>query len=515
MGLTTTLCERIAAARFEDLPPETVAAARRLVLDGLAVGVAGVAEEDAVPILARCMRALGGRPVATVIGCDFRIDPVRAAALNGAAMHVLDFEPMWSPATHALSTTLPVALALAEVRGASGRDVLTALVKGIELQGWLREASGQYTLDVPFHPPGLVGPMGAVAAASHLLGLDPARMACAFGIAASRAGTLWSNVGTMTKSTHCGQAGAMGLEAALLAEAGFTGDAATFESPQGYAATFYRGTFKPDELLRYGSAPWRVVEPGYAIKMFPSQFGTHFAITAGLDLHARIPSAGAIRAVQLVSPCMPYVDRPRPETGLSGKFSLQYTLAAALLDGRVAIDTFTEERLHAPDMQALLGKITLRQDPAIPPKFEAMHVRACVELADGSVLEARCDGPRGVWGQAPISETEHLIKARDCLAATLEPDAVERCVALATRIDEQAPAQVRELMALVGAGSPRSRDGGSTSTYTSTGQPSVRIARFGVAKAEGRTTPLVCLTAETSALKQHRSHRVNGDEAVG
>jgi aconitate decarboxylase len=357
--------------------------------------------------------------------------------------------------------------------------------------------------------------MGAVAAASHLLGLDPARMACAFGIAASRAGTLWSNCGTMTKSTHCGQAAAMGLEAALLAEAGFTGDAATFESPQGYAATFYPDTFKPDELLRYGSASWRVVQPGYAIKMFPSQFGTHFAITAGLDLHARIPSADAIRAVQLVSPCLPYVDRPRPETGLSGKFSLQYTLAAALLDGEVAIRTFTEERLHAPDMQALLGKITLRQDPAIPPKFEAMHVRARVELADGSVLEARCDGPRGVWGQAPISETEHLIKARDCLAATLEPDAVERCVALATRIDEQAPAQVRELMALVGAGSTRSWERGSTSTYPSTGQPWVRIARRGPAKAENQAAPLVCITAETGALKNDRSHRVNGDREVG
>jgi hypothetical protein len=103
----------------------------------------------------------------------------------------------------------------------------------------------------------------------------------------------------------------------------------------------------------------------------------------------------------------------------------------------------------------------LRQDPAIPPKFEAMHVRSSVELADGSVLEARCDGPRGVWGTAPISETEHLIKARDCLATTLEPDAVQRCVALATRIDEQAPAHVRELMALAGVGSPRSWDCGS------------------------------------------------------
>ena len=169
-----------------------------------------------------------------------RIDPVRAAALNGAAMHVLDFEPMWSPATHALSVTLPVALALAEARGLPGREVLTALVKGIEIQGWLREASGQYTPDVlKFHPPGLVGPMGAVAVASHLLRLDPERMANAFGIAASRAGSVFSNVGTMTKSTHCGQAAAMGLEAALLAEAGFTGDPETFESRLGYANTFH------------------------------------------------------------------------------------------------------------------------------------------------------------------------------------------------------------------------------------------------------------------------------------
>jgi hypothetical protein len=127
-------------------------------------------------------------------------------------MHVLDFAPMWSPATHALSVTLPVALDLAEARGLTGREVLTALIKGIEIQGWLREASGQYTPDVlKFHPPGLVGPMGAVAVASHLLRLDPKRMANAFGIAGSRAGSLFSNVGTMTKSTHCGQAAAMGL----------------------------------------------------------------------------------------------------------------------------------------------------------------------------------------------------------------------------------------------------------------------------------------------------------------
>jgi aconitate decarboxylase len=453
MGLTAELCQLIVASRFEDLPPEAIAAARRLVLDGLAVAVAGVAEEDAIPIMAAHYRKLGGAPQCTAIGCSFRTDPVRAAALNGAAMHVLDFEPMWSPATHALSTTLPVALALAEARGAPGREVLTALVKGIEIQGWLREASGQFTPDVlQFHPPGLVGPMGAVAAAGHLLGLDTERLANAFGIAASRAGSVFGNVGTMTKSTHCGQAGSLGLEAALLAEAGFTGDAATFESPQGYAATFYRGTFVPDELRNFGQMPWRVVKPGYAIKMFPSQFGTHFVITAGLALRRRIADPAAIRAVTLTAPQMEYVNRPQPETGLSGKFSLQYTLASALLDGRVGIGTFTDARLHAPDMQALLAKITLRMDKAIPARFETMHVLLRVEMADGSVLETRCDGPRGMWGQPPIADLDHLVKVRDCLATRLDAAAAERCIALASQIDTLAPPQVGELMALVGTG---------------------------------------------------------------
>ena len=132
MGLTADLCTRIASLGYDDMPPEALSAARRLVLDGLAVGVAGVSEEDAIPIMARCMKELGGNPVSTAIGCGFRTDPVRAAAINGAAMHVLDFEPMWSPATHALSVTLPVALGLAEARGLPGREVLAALAMSAE-----------------------------------------------------------------------------------------------------------------------------------------------------------------------------------------------------------------------------------------------------------------------------------------------------------------------------------------------------------------------------------------------
>jgi aconitate decarboxylase len=450
MSVTSKLVAKIAATGYADLGGPAIAAARRLVLDGIAVAVAGSAQ-DAIQILAAHFAEQGGAPQATAIGNGLRLNTVAAAALNGAAMHILDFEPMWSPANHALSTTLAGTLALAEAQGCNGREVLTALVKGVEMQGWIRQASHQFEARTArFHPPGAVGPLGSAVAAGHLMGLDADRLAHALGIAASRAGSLLANAGTMTKSSHCGHASALGLQSALLAARGFTANVDVFEAPQGYAPAFYDDGFMAEELLGFGRPPLRIVEPGYAIKLFPSQFGTHFGITAALELRPMIPSPAAIRQVTLAAPVMAYVDRPRPKTGLDGKFSLQFTAAAALLDGKVGIPTFTDARLAKPDMQELLGKFAVRLDPAIPGRFEDMHVDLQVELNGGRVLKTRCNGPRGKWGAPPISEGEHLEKVRDCLATRLQPAAVENIIELTRNLDDLDAPGVRQLMQRVG-----------------------------------------------------------------
>src|ERR1035437_1767799 len=131
MTVTSQLCERITGTGYDNLGAPAIEAARRLVLDGIAIAIAGT-EEEAIHILAAHHKEQGGTAQATAIGNGFRLNTVSAAVFNGAAMHVLDFEPMWSPANHALSTTLAGVLALAEARGATGREVLTALVKGPE-----------------------------------------------------------------------------------------------------------------------------------------------------------------------------------------------------------------------------------------------------------------------------------------------------------------------------------------------------------------------------------------------
>src|SRR5262249_51826981 len=158
-------------------------------------------------------------------------------------------------------------------------------------------------------------------------------------------------IGTMTKCTHCGNAAASGLDAALLASRGLNANADVIEARNGLAEAFFDLEWDPD-VLTMSAAPLRIVDPGYAIKLFPSQYATHFAILAALEARSGIPAPESIASVELVGPEMPYVDRPQPSSGLEGKFSFQYAAAAALLDGSVGIDTFTDDRCARPEMRA-------------------------------------------------------------------------------------------------------------------------------------------------------------------
>lgn len=447
MHVTKQLSEAIVRITFADLPPEVIIIAKRIVLDGLAVAVAG-AHEDGPRIAAEHVQELGGTPLSTVIGHGCKTSPVSAAYVNGIAMHVLDYEPMWSPPTHATSPTLPAVLALAEREGCSGREALTAFIKACEVQGRLRLASHQYEPgQLKYHPPGVVGVMGSAVAAAHLLDFNADQLRNALGIAASRAGGVMANVGTMTKATHCGWAAAAGLDAALLARRGFTGNIDVIEAPNGYAEVFFGRKFEPQALLAFGQS-YRMLEPGFAIKMFPSQYATHFAITAALDLHQQIADLAAIQTVHITTPLMPYVNRPQPRTGLDGKFSFQYTAAAALLDGTVTVQSFTNERRFRADMERLLPAVTITQTEDIPGEMEKMWVELEVRIVDGRQLTVRCNGPRGFWGR-PLTRAEHLVKVRDCLGARLSSQDVERCIELTEGLDELGADGVRELMALV------------------------------------------------------------------
>ncbi len=445
-GQTATFAAIACARNYDALDGDAIAAVKRLILDGVAVAIAGTAE-DAPKIYAAHTRDTGGRAESTLWGFGCKVPASAAAYANAVSMHVLDFEPMSSPPTHAVSPVVPVALALAEAQGGNGREVIAACAKGFEIQGRILAAAKPARGALPFHSPGVMGPMGSAVTAAHLLKLDASQLANALGMASSRCAGLPANSGSMVKCTHCGNAAAAGLEAALLAARGFTANPAIFEAKHGYVQTFFAPHFDYDVLFGFGT-PWRCVEPGMAIKFYPSKYPTHFAITAALEARKTIKAVSEIKSVRIVSPEILDANRPRPRVGLEGKFSIQYAAAAALLDGAVGIQTFTDARRFAADMESLLGKIVLDFDKNIPPDTKNMHMKVEVTLNDGSLHTGVCHKPPGTWGEV-IDEAQHRAKISDCLRVRFDADKTVRVIAAFEKLETLDASQLQALLALL------------------------------------------------------------------
>lgn len=443
---TLALAERICAISTASLDEVVVRNMKRTIADGIAVAVAG-SKERPPQILSEHVRSLACGEQSTVWSFGFKTAPQLAAYVNSASMHVLDFESMTSPPTHASSPTVPVAMALGEALGSSGRDIIAACAKGNEMQARLLLAAGHVRAELSFHTPGIVGALGSAVTASHLLGLNAKQLAYALGTAASRCSGLRANTGSMVKCTHTGNAAQSGLEAALLAQREFTSNPDILGASSGYVETFFAREFNPEVLLAFGH-PYRCVEPGMAIKFFPSKYPTHFAIAAALDVRSAIADTRAIRQVRLLTPEIADADRPNPRSGFEGKFSFQYVTAVALIEGRIGLDSFVDEIRFRPDVDALLGKVKVIRDPSPTRsrKTSNMHIDIEVELEDGAVHTRRCDAPPGTWGK-PFDSAQHRAKLTDCLSVRMDAPQREAVLGLIDRLETLDAAGVGDLMA--------------------------------------------------------------------
>lgn len=440
MGITERLAESIASIRYETLPDEVLAMAKVVTLDGIANMLAG-SREPLGQILTCYVSSMGGIPAATVIGTTIKSSPPFAAFANAAFCHSMDYEAMWWPPTHPTSPVLPALLALAEHEGLPGKKVLEALVVGFEVQGrmnlcvdWIKDPYAY------FHPPGTLGAIGSAAACSKLLGLDPWKTRMAMGIAASRTGGLWANTGTMTKSQHSANSARSGVECALLARAGYTSNENIIEIRKGGFGQLILGDEADLEaIVREFGSPFRMLSPGITIKKYPAQTTTHWSIDAALEIRERyrVEPAQIDKVIVRVGNPNWSAHWPKPRTGLEGKFSIHYTVAIALLDGLVSIDSFTDERRFSPDVDRLLEKITVIEDKAIPPglNFAETWVAVTVNLKDGRSLHARCDRPHGRWDH-PLSREELLFKFYDCACRVLKRADVEQVVGLIEALEK-------------------------------------------------------------------------------
>ena len=328
--LTLVLARKTSQLGYDGLPGPVRELARQCVLDYLGVGIAG-ARDPLVRIMLDEMTDAGGSPQASIIGQSARLPALSAALVNGAAAHALDYDDVhMAMPGHPSVAVLPGLLALAELKGSSGREVITAFVAGYETACRIGATlqPGHYNLG--FHATSTVGSFGAAAACARLLEFDAETTAMALGIAGTQAAGLKSQFGTMCKPFHAGKAAQNGLLAARLAARGFSSRTDIVECVQGFALT-HGPDFVPEAALATPEGGFHVL--ANLFKYHAACYFTHAPIECAQRLreeHQLTPDMIAGINIRIDASCDRVCNIPVPADGLQSKFSLRQTVAMAL-----------------------------------------------------------------------------------------------------------------------------------------------------------------------------------------
>jgi len=399
LNVTRDLGAFLARSKFEDLPERAVHEARRGVLDWIGCALAGSPH----PTIAKLLAVLGpisGKPQATILGRKLELGLIEAVTANGQMGHILDYDDthMAGVVLHTSSPVLSALFALVERGGYSGRELICAYAAGFEAGVRVgQSAPGHHAAG--WHLTGTLGSIAAGAAAGRLLGLNAQQMTYALGIAATQAGGMQQNRGTMCKSFHAGKAAANGLLAALLAQQDFDSSEEIVEGKRGFCR-IYSATAQPELVLDELGKRWEIARNGH--KPYACGVVLHPAIDAMIALRGKMPVAGEIERVELrVHPfAVSITGLADPQTGLQSKFSIYHAAAAAFLDDSAGVAQFTDQRATASDVIALRQKIAVTTDAA----FRNDQAQAILVLRSGERIEAAVEHASGTI-ENPMSDS--------------------------------------------------------------------------------------------------------------
>jgi 2-methylcitrate dehydratase PrpD len=447
-----TLASFAAALRFETLPREVVAAAKRHLLDALGVAL-GAAGYGAGAQAVEMVRSWAGAREASVIGQDFQATTAGAALANGVLAHALDFDDTHPESVvHPSAFVMPSALAVAEETEASGRELLAAAVAGYEVATRIGAAAPGRFHARGLHPTGLCGPFGAAAVAGRLWGLGPGKIAQALGIAGSQSSGVFAYLadGSETKRLHAGWAAHGGVVAADLARRGFTGPRSVLEGPHGFFDAFLAGERADLARVTRGlGSEWETAR--IALKPYPA---CHF-LHAPMDAVARCGVRwGDVEEIvcMLPAPTVGIVCEPRdlkvhPESTYAAQFSLPFAVASALVGGRAGLDLFGDEARADRRVLSIAGRVRYEVDPTLPfPR--TFGARLVVLTRGGRTIEVEELTNRG-HPDRPLSDEELVEKFLGNAARRVDSGTAEKLVETVLRLDELD--SVRELAGLAQA----------------------------------------------------------------
>lgn len=437
-GLTTAAAAFAAGLRFENLPDDVLTMARRCILDGLAVALAG-SEQPGMAPLESYIDSLGGAPQARRVGHATARLPAHLSALyTGTAGHAMDWDDtqlaegpgrpyglLMHPTMPPLTAALTLSDLVAQETGApvSGARLVTAFCAGFEVGCKVAEAINPDHYMRGFHTSGTIGHFAAAAAAANMLGLDQPTTARALGLAASMAAGVRANFGTMGKPFHVGRASENGVTAALLARAGFTANEEALDGRWGYLAIAGPGGEPALVRDRFG-VPHTMVSPGVSIKPYPSGVLTHPSMDA-LRFLMRDEGLAPDQIEQVTlfagSNVLAPIRFRIAKTELEGKFSFAFLLSAIILAGRAGKAEFTDEFVASDACQNMQARIETQFDQSIEDMgWDRIRSRLEVRTKDGRTLVRWADENYRGSPHNPLSDAELEGKFRDCAVGLLD-----------------------------------------------------------------------------------------------
>jgi 2-methylcitrate dehydratase PrpD len=429
MGVTEQLAAFVVDTAFADVPCQAYARAKEAILDGLGCALVG-SPTTVGQMITHYVRQRSDATHAAVIGSGFKTSAPLAALANGTMAHALDYDDVnWRMSGHPTVPLLPAILALGQEVHASGEEVLLAYVLGFEVETKVGLSVNPWHYDLGWHATSTLGTLGASVASAKLLRLDVAKTRMALGIAASTAAGLRQNFGTMTKPLHPGQAAMNGVTAAQLAQLGWTADANILEAPYGFCQLYAgAGRYNLDDSIKQLGNPYDLLATGVAIKQYPCCAFTHRALDGMLALvQQETLCVDDVVAIEcwVGRPTTEVLIHTRPHTGLEAKFSMQYCMAAALLDKRIGLLSFSDEKVRRPAAQQIFERIRMTLHPEAQrhgTDGEALPVTVTVTLKDGCTHSTQIQYPKGHPAN-PLSPIVLEEKFEDCAFGVLErPD---------------------------------------------------------------------------------------------
>jgi 2-methylcitrate dehydratase PrpD len=430
--------------RHDEIPEDVRSRAHYLLLDAIGIALASGKYDFAHRTLNAISGLSGDGPV-PVIGMPARLPARDAAVVNGILCHGLDFDDTHlGGVIHPTASALPAALSAALRVGASGRELLTAYIIGVEVSARLGAVVKGAFHQVGFHPTGVVGAFSCALTAGVLFGLSEGELVHAQGIALSMAsGSLeFLEDGAWNKRLHPGWAAAAGITAAALAKQGFKG------ATRPYVGRFglYRSHLGPladgcdyDLATARLGKSWEVLRT--AVKPFPACHFTHACIDAALRLRQGGVDVANIERIEALVPgavvktvCEPEANKKRPANSYDAQFSIPYLVAAALVRGRISLAELDEATLSDAQILAVADKVQYRIDPNSPfPKAYSGEVR--IHQTNGEVINVREEINRGA-PERPLTDSDIVEKYRANAAISVSPAAAGRIEASVLSLDE-------------------------------------------------------------------------------